>query len=103
VTLTDDGPALPQEALRVVLDPFVVSRGAPTEIRHQLDGLLLHCPSSRRPHRSAKPLRCGNRIILHLPLRPGQVVATLEETDFLKKTMLNQNLWAQLMTTERGT
>ena len=28
VTLTDNGPALPQEALRVVLDPFVVSPAA---------------------------------------------------------------------------
>jgi len=45
----------------------------------------------------------GNRIILHLPLRPGQVVATMEETDFLKKTLLNQNLWEQLLASDRGT
>jgi len=31
VTLIDNGPALPQEALRVVLDPFVVSSGTPCE------------------------------------------------------------------------
>jgi two-component system probable response regulator PhcQ len=103
VTLTDDGPALPQEALRVVLDPFVVNRGAPTEYGINLMAcfFIVHHHGGRIEAQNLPG--GGNRIILHLPLRPGQVVATMEETDFLKKTLLNQNLWEQLLASDRGT
>ena len=103
VTLTDNGPALPQEAFRVVLDPFVVTRGAPTEYGINLMAcfFIVHHHGGRIEAQNLPG--GGNRIILHLPLRPGQVVATMEETDFLKKTLLNQNLWEQLLASDRGT
>jgi hypothetical protein len=39
----------------------------------------------------------GNRFTLHLPLHPERATATAEETDFLKKVMLNENLWEKLL------
>jgi two-component system probable response regulator PhcQ len=98
VFLKDDGPALPQDALRVVLDPFVVSSGTPTEYGINLMAcfFIVHHHGGRiEAHNLPSG---GNRFILHLPLEPEQVIASIEELDFLKKVMLNQNLWEKLMT-----
>ena len=48
VQINDNGPGLPEEALRAVFDPFVVRDQHAVRIRHPPDGLLLHRPSSRR-------------------------------------------------------
>jgi two-component system probable response regulator PhcQ len=99
VFLADNGPALPQEALRVVLDPFVVTRGAPSEYGINLMAcfFIVHHHGGRIEAQNLP--NGGNRFTLHLPLQPEHAVAAAEETDFLKKAMLNQNLWEKLLAT----
>jgi two-component system probable response regulator PhcQ len=98
VTLTDNGPALPQEALRVVLDPFMVTQGAPSEYGINLMAcfFIVHHHGGR-----VEALNLpggGNRFTLCLPLNPERAVATThDETDFLKKAMLNNSLWEKLL------
>jgi len=97
IFLTDNGPALPQEALRVVLDPFVVTRGTPSEYGINLMAcfFIVHHHGGRM---EAQNLSAGgNRFTLYLPLKPEQTMAMGEETDFLKKAMLNENLWEKLL------
>jgi two-component system probable response regulator PhcQ len=96
-TLADNGPALPQEALRVVLDPFVVTRGAPSEYGINLMAcfFIVHHHGGRIEAQNLPG--GGNRFTLFLPLNPERKVANTEETDFLKKAMLNEDLWGKLL------
>jgi len=99
ITLTDNGPALPQEALRVVLDPFVVTRGTPSEYGINLMAcfFIVHHHGGRIEAQNLPS--GGNRFTIFLPLQPEKAAAAAEEADFLKKAMLNQNLWEKLMAT----
>jgi two-component system probable response regulator PhcQ len=99
LSLTDNGPALPQESLRVVLDPFMVMHGTPSEYGINLMAcfFIVHHHGGRIEAQNLAG--GGNRIILHLPLHPEQVVAATGDTDFLKHAMLNEELWKQLLAT----
>ena len=100
VMLTDNGPALPQEALRVVLDPFVVTRGTPSEYGINLMACFFIVHHHGGSVEAQNLPGGGNRFTIRLPLNPERAAAaTTEETDFLKKTMLNQNLWEKLLAT----
>jgi two-component system probable response regulator PhcQ len=99
VSLTDNGPALPQEALRVVLDPFVISRGSPTEYGINLMACFFIVHHHGGSIEAQNLPGGGNRITLHLPLQPELAVVSGGEVDFLKKAMLNQNLWEKLLAT----
>src|SRR5665213_3410050 len=97
VFLTDNGPALPQEALRVVLDPFVVTSGTPSEYGINLMAcfFIVHHHGGRIEAQNLPG--GGNRFTLRLPLQPERATAATEEGDFLKKAMLNENLWDKLL------
>jgi two-component system probable response regulator PhcQ len=97
LSLSDNGPALPQEALRVVLDPFVVTRGTPSEYGINLMAcfFIVHHHGGRVEAQNLPG--GGNRFTLHLPLHPERATAATEEPDFLKKVMLNENLWEKLL------
>ena len=97
VTLVDNGPALPQEALRVVLDPFVVTHGAPSEYGINLMAcfFIVHHHGGRVEAQNLPG--GGNRFILYLPLNPERATVITEETDFLRKAMLNEKLWEKLL------
>jgi len=99
VSLTDNGPALPQEALRVVLDPFVITRGTPSEYGINLMAcfFIVHHHGGRVEARNLPG--GGNRFTLYLPLHPERAAPVDEETDFLKKAMLNEDLWRKLLAT----
>jgi K+-sensing histidine kinase KdpD len=40
----------------------------------------------------------GTTFTLHLPLQPEPVTISSSDTDFLKKALLNDNLWEKLLT-----
>jgi len=97
IHLTDNGPALPPAALQVVLDPFTVTSGVPSEyginlmacffIAHHHGGKI---EAASRPG--------GNNFTIRLPLKPERTAAAPgEETDFLKRALLNENLWDKLL------
>ena len=97
VFLTDNGPALPQEALRVVLDPFVVTSGTPSEYGINLMAcfFIVHHHGGRIEAQNLPG--GGNRFILRLPLQPERATAATEDADFLRKAILNEHLWDKLL------
>lgn len=99
ITLSDNGPALPQEALRVVLDPFVVTRGTPSEYGINLMAcfFIVHHHGGRIEAQNLPG--GGNRFVIFLPLQPEQTSTVVVETDFLNKAMLNEALWEKLLAT----
>jgi two-component system probable response regulator PhcQ len=97
VSLTDNGPALPEEALRVVLDPFVVTRGAPSEYGINLMACFFIVHHHAGGIEAQNLPGGGNRFTIHLPLHPERAPAAAEEADFLKKVMLNEKLWEKLL------
>ena len=78
VSLTDNGPALPQEALRVVLDPFVITHGTPSEYGINLMAcfFIVHHHGGRIEAQNLPG--GGNRFTLHLPLHPERAAAASE-------------------------
>jgi len=96
--INDNGPGLPEDALRVIFDPFVVRASAPSEyginllacffIVHHHGGTI---DAKNLPGR-------GTLFTIRLPLHPEHVVSPPQENDFLQKALLNENLWQKLLT-----
>jgi two-component system probable response regulator PhcQ len=97
--LADNGPALPQEALRVVLDPFAVTSGTPSEYGINLMACFFIVHHHGGKIEAQNLPGGGNCFTLRLPLRPEAAVAPVGDTDFLRKALLNDNLWDKLLTT----
>jgi two-component system, probable response regulator PhcQ len=101
VHLSDNGPGLPKEALRLVFDPFVVRSDTPMEYGIHLMAcyFIVHHHGGRIDARSDPGQ--GTTFTLTLPLNPGQVPAPIQdETEFFQKVLLNQSLWQKLLASE---
>jgi two-component system probable response regulator PhcQ len=96
IRLTDNGPALPKDALRVVLDPF--TGGAPSEYGINLMACFFIAHHHGGTIEADSLPDGGNTFILRLPLRPEPGGTSSEDTQFLKKAMLNEQLWDKLIT-----
>ena len=96
--ITDNGPALPPAALQVVLDPFTVTSGVPSEYGIN----LMACFFIAHHHGGkidAESRPGGNTFTVRLPIKPErQVAAPAEDSDFMKRALLNDNLWDKLLT-----
>jgi len=98
VQLADNGPALPPAALQVVLDPFTVTGGVPSEYGINLMAcfFIAHHHGGKIEARSEPG---GNTFTIRLPVKPErQPVAAAEDGDFMKRALLNNNLWEKLLT-----
>jgi two-component system probable response regulator PhcQ len=98
LVLADNGPALPPETLRVIFDPFTTVAGAPSEYGINLMAcfFIAHHHGGKIEAHSLPD--GGNRFTLCLPLKPVHAPAAPEETEFLKKALLNEELWGKLLT-----
>jgi two-component system probable response regulator PhcQ len=99
--LTDNGPGLPKEALRLVFDPFVVRTDSPMEYGIHLMAcyFIVHHHGGRIEAKSAEGQ--GTTFTLRLPTHPGQTPSAAQnETDFLKKVLLSDTLWEKLISAE---
>ena len=96
IRLTDNGPALPKDALRVVLDPF--TGGVPSEYGINLMACFFIAHHHGGTIEADSLPDGGNTFILRLPLRPEPGGTSSEDTQFLKKAMLNEQLWDKLIT-----
>jgi two-component system, probable response regulator PhcQ len=97
VQINDNGPGLPEEALRAVFDPFVVRSQTPSEYGIHLMAcfFIVHHHGGKIEART-QPGQ-GTTFTLHLPLQAEPVVASTTDTDFLRKALLNENLWEKLL------
>jgi two-component system probable response regulator PhcQ len=100
VQLTDNGPGLPKESLRLVFDPFVVRSDSPIEYGIHLMAcyFIVHHHGGRINARS-EPNQ-GTSFTLRLPVNPAQAPVAQDEHDFVQKVLLNDTLWEKLIATE---
>jgi two-component system probable response regulator PhcQ len=97
IRLTDNGPALPPDALRVVLNPFTGS-GASSEYGINLMACFFIAHHHGGTIEAHSPAGGGNVFNIRLPVQPEPVITTSEDTQFLKKALLNEQLWDKLIT-----
>lgn len=100
IQMHDDGPGLPQEALRLIFDPFVVRSDSPAEYGIHLMAcfFIVHHHGGKIEARSEP--KQGTTFTLRIPANPNNVPPTHNEQDFLKKIVLNDTLWEKLISSE---
>src|SRR6266705_1709070 len=100
VQLSDNGPGLPKEALRLVFDPFVVRSDSPMEYGIHLMAcyFIVHHHGGRIDARSENGQ--GTTFTLRLPTNPNLVPPAQDEQEFLQKVLLSDSLWEKLISTE---
>ncbi|HHY84329.1 MAG TPA: hybrid sensor histidine kinase/response regulator [Verrucomicrobia bacterium] len=97
IQVSDNGPGLPQEALRLVFDPFVVRADSPMEYGIHLMAcyFIVHHHGGRIEARSENGR--GTVFTIRLPLDPNEVPSGTTDTEFLRKVLLNDSLWEKLI------
>jgi two-component system probable response regulator PhcQ len=100
IQVVDNGPGLPQEALRLVFDPFVVRNDSPMEYGIHLMAcyFIVHHHGGKIEARSEKGE--GTTFTIRLPTDPNLAPALENDTDFLRKVLLNDTLWEKLISSQ---
>jgi len=100
VQVSDNGPGIPKEALRVVFDPFVVRSDSPVEYGIHLMAcyFIVHHHSGRIDARSEDGQ--GTTFTMRLPTNPNQAPSSQHEQEFVQKVLLNETIWEKLISTE---
>ncbi|MGH7942190.1 MAG: response regulator [Limisphaerales bacterium] len=99
VEIGDNGPGLPQDALRAVFDPFATQGRVPSEYGIHLMAcfFIIHHHGGKMEARSLPGV--GTTFLLRLPLQ-SEPAAPAGEGEFLQKALLNQELWEKLLSSE---
>jgi two-component system, probable response regulator PhcQ len=101
IQIADNGPGLPKDALRMVFDPFVVRSDSPMEYGISLMAcfFIIHHHGGQIEARSEQGQ--GTTFTIRLPLNPAHVMdAPQDETEFVRKVLLNDTLWEKLIASE---
>ena len=101
VQVSDNGPGMPKEALRLVFDPFVVRSDSPMEYGIHLMAcyFIVHHHGGKIDARSEQGK--GTVFTLRLPTNPNLApAASSTEHDFVQKVLLNESLWEKLITSD---
>jgi two-component system probable response regulator PhcQ len=99
VRISDNGPGLPEEALRVVFDPFVVRSDTPSEYGiHLMACFFIVYHHGGKIDAKSLPGH-GTTFTIYLPLNPERA-APPSEQEFLQKVLLNEELWEKLISSE---
>lgn len=101
IHVSDNGPGLPQEALRLVFDPFVVRSDSPMEYGIHLMAcyFIVHHHGGKIEAHSEEGR--GTTFSIRLPFDPDASPPASEgDTEFLRKVLLNENLWEKLIASE---
>src|SRR5262249_33656140 len=100
IQVSDNGPGLPKEALRLVFDPFVVRSDSPVEYGIHLMAcyFIVHHHNGKIDARSEEGQ--GTTFTLRLPTNPNQTPSAPHEQEFLQKVLLNETIWEKLISAE---
>ena len=100
VQLSDNGPGLPKDALRLIFDPFVVRSDSPMEYGIHLMAcyFIVHHHGGKIDAKSDDGK--GTVFTLRLPINPTQAPPTQNDQDFLQKVLLSDTLWEKLISAE---
>ena len=98
--VSDNGPGLPKEALRLVFDPFVVRSDSPMEYGIHLMAcyFIVHHHGGRIDAASEEGR--GTTFTLRLPVNPNLAPPRQDEQEFLQKVLLSETLWEKLISSE---
>src|SRR6185436_7624352 len=97
IQVSDNGPGLPQEALRLVFDPFVVRSDTPLEYGIHLMAVyfIVHHHGGKIDAQSETGR--GTTFTIRLPINPNTMPAAESDTEFLRKVLLSDSLWDKLI------
>ena len=100
LTISDNGPGLPKEALRLIFDPFVVRSDSPTEYGINLMAVyfIVHHHGGRIEARSAEGQ--GTIFTLKLLTNSDQGQKPEDSQQFLEKVLMNDTVWEKLISSE---
>ena len=101
IKLTDNGPGMPKEALRLVFDPFVVRGDTPMEYGIHLMAcyFIVHHHGGQIEAHSEEGK--GTTFTLRIPTEPANVAPTApHEAEFLQKVLLSDSLWEKLISSD---
>jgi two-component system probable response regulator PhcQ len=102
IQVSDNGPGLPQEALRLVFDPFVVRSDSPMEYGIHLMAVyfIVHHHGGKIEARSEDGK--GTTFTIRLPFDPDSTPSSSNagDTEFLRKVLLNDSLWEKLIASQ---
>ncbi len=100
VQIRDNGPGLPQDALRLIFDPFVLRSDAPMEYGLNLMAcyFIVHHHGGRI-QATSDPGK-GTTFTLRLPINPNEAPRAEESEQFLRQIMLNDTLWERLLASD---
>jgi two-component system, probable response regulator PhcQ len=98
VRISDNGPGLPKEALRLLFDPFSVRSDTPAEYGINLMAcfFIVHHHGGRIEAVTGE--QGGTTFILRLPVDPTLQPPAESEDRFFQKVIMSDSLWEKLMT-----
>ena len=98
--VSDNGPGLPQEALRLLFDPFVLRTDLPMEYGINLMAcyFIVHHHGGKIDAHSAAGQ--GTTFKLRLPLNPNRPPVNGGDKDLFQKVLLNDSLWQKLISAD---
>lgn len=96
IVIKDNGPGLPEEALRIIFDPFAVRSDSPLEYGLNLMAcyFIVHHHGGRIDARSEEGQ--GTTFRMCFPLNANQPLPAGDSDEFLQKVLLNDSLWEKL-------
>ena len=98
--MRDNGPGLPQEALRLVFDPFVLRTDTPMEYGINLMACYFIVHHHGGKIGAASEAGQGTTFNLHLLQNSNRATVTGESADLFKKVMQNDAMWHKLIASE---
>jgi signal transduction histidine kinase len=100
IQVSDNGPGMPKEALRLVFDPFVVRSDTPMEYGIHLMAcfFIVHHHGGKIEARSENGK--GTTFTIRLPADPNLAPVMQSDTEFFRKVLLNDALWDKLISSE---
>ncbi|MFM1942256.1 MAG: hypothetical protein RI897_1238 [Verrucomicrobiota bacterium] len=99
IEITDNGPGLPEETLRILFDPFHVRSDSPSEfgIRLMACFFIVHQHGGKIIARSSQSQ--GTTFVLNIPLDPGKLSLAEENQLFLEKLIHNEKAFENHLST----
>lgn len=100
IEVRDNGPGLPQEALRLVFDPFALRNDSPLEYGINLMAVyfIVHHHGGRIEAESAEGK--GTTFRITVPINCEQSARSDDSAKLLDKVLINEKLWEKLMVAE---
>ncbi|MBK8001985.1 MAG: hybrid sensor histidine kinase/response regulator [Verrucomicrobia bacterium] len=100
IEVRDNGPGLPQEALRLVFDPFALRSDSPLEYGINLMAVyfIVHHHGGRIEAESTEGK--GTTFRITVPINCEQSVRSDDSSKLLDKVLINEKLWEKLMVAE---